>query len=125
MLFNISCLKILQAGKTDSERVRTFFNFLPKRGPAAFDRFYEVLEEQYDWLARRLQESLVTEREKVFEDQLNKEETRSVRSTGMCYTAMPFYLSVILYFVKQWNHMIKNIAKGAYSTYLFSNWPRG
>ena len=51
--------------------------FLPKRGPDAFDSFCDVLHEHYPWLAKMLRESVETESERILAAQTKKDDTAS------------------------------------------------
>ena len=51
-----------QAEKAEGEKVGRMLDMLPKRGPAAFDKFVDIIKHDYPWLAAMLNNSLKEEK---------------------------------------------------------------
>ncbi|XP_045181585.2 uncharacterized protein LOC123540549 [Mercenaria mercenaria] len=73
-IFDSEMVEIIKSGRTHSEQAYKMLEFLPKRGPDAYDSFCEVLQEEYPWVAKLLRESVETESERILAAQSKKED---------------------------------------------------
>ncbi|XP_041360471.1 uncharacterized protein LOC121376764 [Gigantopelta aegis] len=61
-VFELNMIEIIKAQRTRAEQVQKMLEWLPKRGPHAFDGFVDAIENDYPWLASILQASYESER---------------------------------------------------------------
>jgi hypothetical protein len=59
--------------------------FLPKRGPDAFDSFCDALHEDYPWVAKLLRESVETESERILAVQSKKDDIATEQRKLLLY----------------------------------------
>lgn len=68
-LFDSEMIEMIKACKTNVEKVYKMLEFLPRRGPDAFDNFLEILQDDNSWVVNLLRDSLETESERILATQ--------------------------------------------------------